>query len=55
MTGPSPKCQEYFQQIGVKKDVNVIPNAVELDDFSPDRISAKTKLLSAAAIKFRTM
>lgn len=43
LTGPSPKCQEYFQQIGVKKDVNVIPNAVELDDFSPDRISAENK------------
>ena len=43
LTGPSPKCQEYFQQIGVKKDVNVIPNAVELDDFSPDRIAAENK------------
>ena len=43
LTGPSPKCQEYFQQIGEKKDVNVIPNAVELDDFSPDRISAENK------------
>ena len=43
LTCPSPKCQEYFQQIGVKKDVNVIPNAVELDDFSPDRISAENK------------
>ena len=43
LTGPSPKCQEYFQQIGVKKDVNVIPNAVEMDDFSPDRISAENK------------
>lgn len=43
LTGPSPKCQEYFQQIGVKKDVNVISNAVELDDFSPDRISAENK------------
>ena len=43
LTGPSPNCQEYFQQIGVKKDVNVIPNAVELDDFSPDRISAENK------------
>lgn len=43
LTGPSPKCQKYFQQIGVKKDVNVIPNAVELDDFSPDRISAENK------------
>ena len=43
LTGPSPKCQEYFQQIGVKKDVNVIPNAIELDDFSPDRISAENK------------
>ena len=35
--------QEYFQQIGVKKDVNVIPNAVELDDFSPERISPENK------------
>ncbi len=43
LTGPSPKCQEYFQQIGVKKDVNVILNAVELDDFSPERISPENK------------
>lgn len=43
LTGPSPKCQEYFQQIGVKKDVNVIPNAVELDDFSPEKISPENK------------
>lgn len=44
LTGPSLKCQEYFQQIGVKKSVNVIPNAVELDDFSPDRISPADKI-----------
>ncbi|MBQ2792138.1 MAG: glycosyltransferase [Oscillospiraceae bacterium] len=43
LTGPSPKCQEYFDLIGVDKQVNVIPNAVELDDFSPDRIDPEAK------------
>lgn len=43
LTGPSLKCQEYFRQIGVKKDVNVIPNAVELEDFSPERITPESK------------
>ena len=31
LTGPSQKCQEYFRLTGLKKDVNVIPNAVEVD------------------------
>lgn len=43
LTGPSAKCQEYFKKIGVKKDVNVIPNAVELDDFSPSKITPESK------------
>ncbi len=44
LTGPSPKCQEYFHRIGVKKDVNLIPNAVELEQFAPDRISKEDKM-----------
>ena len=31
LTGPSKKCEEYFREVGVNKDVNVIPNPVELD------------------------
>lgn len=39
LTGPSQKCAEYFKQAGVTKDVNVIPNSVELDAFNPDNFS----------------
>jgi len=43
LTGPSKKCAEYFKNAGVKKDVNVIPNSVELESFSPANISAEKK------------
>ena len=35
VTGPSKKCQEYTTEIGSDKKVEVIPNPVELDAFSP--------------------
>jgi len=43
LTGPSKKCAEYFSLVGVKKDVNVIPNSVELEIFSPKNISMEKK------------
>lgn len=43
LTGPSPKVSEYFKSIGVDKNVNVIPNSVELDSFSPKNISEEQK------------
>ncbi len=43
LTGPSKKCEEYFREVGVTKDVNVIPNPVELDLFSPDKIDEESK------------
>lgn len=35
VTGPSKKCQEYTNEIGSDKKVEVIPNPVELDSFAP--------------------
>ncbi len=44
VTGPSLKCQAYIQgETGVDKEVNVIPNPVELDAFSPDRVTEEDK------------
>lgn len=43
LTGPSKKCEEYFRNAGVNKDVNVIPNAVELEDFNPSKIDPEHK------------
>ncbi len=43
LTGPSKKCEEYFRVAGVDKDVNVIPNAVEIDQFAPKNFSDETK------------
>lgn len=43
LTGPSKKCEEYFRSSGVKKAVHLIPNSVELDEFSPDRIDPQHK------------
>ncbi len=39
LTGPSKKVEEYFRECGINKDVNVIPNPVELDVFDPKRVS----------------
>lgn len=38
LTGPSQKVQEYFDLCGVNKRVNIIPNPVELDLFSPSNL-----------------
>ena len=43
LTGPSQKCQQYFRLTGLKKDVNVIPNAVEVDQFSPQEVPEEKK------------
>ena len=39
LTGPSKKVEEFFKECGIEKDVNVIPNPVELDIFEPENIS----------------
>lgn len=38
ITGPSKKCEEYFQRAGLNKPVTVIPNPVDLDLFDPDKL-----------------
>ncbi len=38
LTGPSKKCSEYFIKSGISKQVNVIPNSVELESFLPENI-----------------
>ncbi len=38
VTGPSMKVQDYLDTCGVRKSVNVVPNPVELDVFSPSSI-----------------
>lgn len=45
ITGPSKKCEEYLKTAGVTdaKEVHVIPNPVELDAFSPERILEEQK------------
>lgn len=44
ITGPSKKVSEYFEKIGVKKKVNVIPNSVELDKFNLDTVDKEQGL-----------
>lgn len=44
VTGPSQKCQVYIRdETGVDRQVNVIPNPVELDAFSPENITEEDK------------
>lgn len=38
LTGASKKVEDYFRDCGVKKPVNIIPNAVELDIFNEDKV-----------------
>ncbi|MEG0693071.1 MAG: glycosyltransferase [Oscillospiraceae bacterium] len=38
LTGPSQKVQEFFDNCGTQKSVNVVPNPVELDVFNPQGI-----------------
>lgn len=43
LTGPSQKCDEYFKRIGVKKQLNLIPNSADLDAFNPKNITEEQK------------
>ncbi len=43
LTGPSLKCEEYFRQIGVSKNMSIIPNAIDLDAFDPKKFTEKQK------------
>lgn len=43
LTGPSQKCQNFFEECGVNKDVAVVPNPVELDIFQPENIGEEKK------------
>ncbi len=43
ITGPSVKISEYFKAHGVKKQVNVIPNTIEIEKFDPFRFSDNEK------------
>lgn len=43
ITGPSKKCGEYFERIGVQKKVNLIPNAVDAEIFDPDQFTREEK------------
>lgn len=36
ITGPSKKCADYLQNAGVHRKVYVIPNSVELEDYTPE-------------------
>ena len=38
LTGASQKIEQYIRQCGIKQPVEIIPNAVELDIFSKDRL-----------------
>ncbi len=43
ITGPSEKVAQYCREIGVKKPVNVISNAAELEAFRPGAVSMAEK------------
>ena len=43
LTGPSQKCQNFFEECGVNKSVSVVPNPVELDIFQPENINEQKK------------
>jgi 1,2-diacylglycerol 3-alpha-glucosyltransferase len=43
LTGPSKKCDEYFRQIGIKKEMNLIPNSVNLSAFHINQITEEKK------------
>ena len=45
ITGPSPKCQEYFNESGIDRNVNVIPNAVEMEEFTVGDVTSVEKML----------
>lgn len=43
ITGPSQKVYNYLREIGVEKNISVIPNSVEIDIFNPDNFSQEQK------------
>lgn len=43
VTGPSPKCQHFLNKANTSLNVNVIPNAVELDNFTPEQLTTHQK------------
>jgi 1,2-diacylglycerol 3-alpha-glucosyltransferase len=43
LTGPSQKCDEYFKRIGVKKEVNLIPNSADLEAFDYNKFDEDKK------------
>ena len=51
LTGPSQKCVEYFQRIGVDKPASVIPNSADLNLFGLGKVSEAAK--SRAMERFR--
>lgn len=43
ITGPSPKIADYFLANGVKKQVNIIPNTIDMEVFDPSRVSPEQR------------
>ncbi len=43
VTGPSIKCEQYIKETGLDKPVSVVPNPVELDAFSPEKVTEEDK------------
>lgn len=43
ITGPSQKVSNFLKDIGVEKDITVIPNSAEIDIFNPENISEEEK------------
>ena len=43
ITGPSQKVYNYLREIGVEKNISVIPNSVEIDIFNPDNFTQEQK------------
>lgn len=43
LTGPSKKVDEYFKQCGVNKQVNIIPNPVEIELFNSSNVNEYEK------------
>lgn len=39
ITGPSPKSHEYLSRAGIYQNVEIIPNPVDVDRFSPENVS----------------
>ncbi|MDL2233502.1 glycosyltransferase [Ruminococcaceae bacterium OttesenSCG-928-L11] len=43
LTGPSAKCDEYFKRIGVRKEINIIPNSADTEAFDYTRFTPEKK------------